>query len=179
MPSRVSTDHEHQKGVEHSVIDPTLCPHRAPLITGKVPADGTVYLPNEKDIGEIYLDVEFTDLQLQPKFWNPIWLQNGPLFGFIGLFGTLTIAMILLWHYSHVSHGFTLLTANHYAWTYGPTAVLVLVVSLWRPVDFWCKALTPWDEMSRGFVPANRSLLVDHVSPLQIVALFTGIRLRH
>lgn len=74
---------------------------------------------------------------------------------------------------------FLLWTDNHYAWTYGPTAILVVVVSLWRQVDFWCKKLVPWQELRNGNATSTRSILLDYVSPLQATSLWHALRLWH
>jgi hypothetical protein len=101
----------------------------------------------------------------QLQMWNPTWLSTASLFGFVMIFTVLAIALVLLWHYSSDSGGFALITSNHYSWTYGPTAILVVIVSLWRQVGFLCKALTPWDELRNGDATAAKSLLLDYISP--------------
>lgn len=51
-------------------------------------------------------------------------------------------------------------------------AVLVLVMSAWSQVDFWCKALVPWQELRRTSPSAEKSLLADYIS----TNLFVTIR---
>jgi hypothetical protein len=113
------------------------------------------------------------------KMWNPGWLSAMSLICFMCLFAALVLALILLWHYSNLYNGFTLISLNHYAWTYGPTAVLVIIVSLWRQVDFYCKALTPWNELRKGGATASRSLLLDYISPIQPISLGQALKFRH
>lgn len=115
----------------------------------------------------------------QLQMWNPTWLSTASLFGFVMMFTALAIALVLLWHYSSASDGFALITSNHYSWTYGPTAILVVVVSLWRQVDFWCKALAPWDELHKGDATVAKSLLLDYISPIQLTSLTRAIMNRH
>ena len=77
------------------------------------------------------------------------------------------MALILVWHTVATSAGLSIrIIQNHYVWTYGPTAVLVIVISFWRQVDYYCKARTPWQEMRNGATKASRSMLLDYISPL-------------
>jgi hypothetical protein len=93
--------------------------------------------------------------------WNPLWLRSVPLLAISAGFASLAVVSIILWHYSTVHNGFALISTNHYSWTYGPTAVLVLVVAVWRQVDYHCKALAPWRALQRGGARAADSLLLD------------------
>ena len=89
------------------------------------------------------------------------------------------LVLILLWVFSNRSHGFALLTNNHYAWTYGPTAVLVIVIGIWRQIDFWCKSLEPWRQLRKGSTSAKASILLDYVSPILLTSLIRAVRLKH
>jgi hypothetical protein len=129
---------------------------------------------DQKEIGTMHK----AKLQ-QLRMWNPTWLSTASLFGFVMMFIALAISLILLWRYSSDSDGFALITSNHYSWTYGPTAILVVVASLWRQVDFWCKALAPWDELHNGDATVAKSLLLDYISPIQLTSLTRAIRNRH
>jgi hypothetical protein len=53
------------------------------------------------------------------------------------------------------------------------------VLSLWRQVEYHCKTLQPWRELSKGFVEAERSMLLDYLSPLQITSFFRATWHRH
>lgn len=68
---------------------------------------------------------------------------------------------------------------NHYAWTYGPTAVLVIVLSLWRQVDYYCKLMHPWQKMYKSPTDAVDSFMLDYVSPLLITSWIRAVRRRH
>jgi hypothetical protein len=57
--------------------------------------------------------------------------------------------------------------------------ILVVIVSLWRQVDFWCKKLVPWQELRNGNATSTRSILLDYVSPLQVTSLWHALQLRH
>src|SRR5436305_12961841 len=133
-------------------------------------AAGSTRLPNRQD-GQVKADSLPSQRQEAgnlgrgqfdgQKMWNPGWLSAMSLICFMCLFAALVLALLLLWHYSNFSNGFTLVSLNHYAWTLGPTAILVIIASLWRQVDFYCKALTPWNELRKGGATASRSLLLD------------------
>jgi hypothetical protein len=111
--------------------------------------------------------------------WNPLWLRSVSLVAISAGFASLAVVSIILWHYSNVHNGFALISTNHYSWTYGPTAVLVLVVAVWRQVDYYCKALAPWRALQQGGAKAADSLLLDYVSPFLPIALFRAICERH
>jgi hypothetical protein len=113
------------------------------------------------------------------KMWNPGWLSTMSLICFMCLFAALVLTLLLLWHYSNLYNGFTLISLNHYAWTFGPTAILVIIASLWRQVDFYCKALTPWNELRKGGATASRSLLLDYISPIQPIGLGQALKNGH
>lgn len=99
--------------------------------------------------------------------WNPVWLQKLTLLAFILVFSGLLIGLVSLLYFAKVENGIdTKITKNHYAWTYGPTALLVVVASAWGQVDFYCRTLTPWSHLRRGCVLAEQSLLLDYVSPI-------------
>ena len=99
--------------------------------------------------------------------WNPFWLHSLVLSAFVVLFLALLTGLIILWHFVEVEHGIsTDITNNHYAWTYGPTTLLVVVGTAWRQVDFHCRTLAPWSRLRHGPAPARESLLLDYVSPI-------------
>ena len=115
----------------------------------------------------------------EPSYWNPFWLKRIFLIPFALLLTALVVVLPILWRVCRESHGFALVTDNHYSWTYGPTAVLVIIVSLWKLSDFWCRALTPWEEMRNGVANAERSVLLDYVSPMLPVTLWCALRASH
>ena len=117
---------------------------------------------------------------ISTQYWTPFWLRRYTLIAFAALFALLAAALVVLWYANKHQHGFsTTLGTNHYAWTYGPTAILVVVLSLWRQVEYHCKLLQPWQELRGGFAKAERSMLLDYLSPLQVTSLARAIRYRH
>ncbi|KAI1080942.1 hypothetical protein F5B20DRAFT_588907 [Whalleya microplaca] len=114
------------------------------------------------------------------KLWTSIWLLKGTLLGFFMLFTSLWMALVLLMHYNIRENGFTLaLSSNHYAWTYGPTVILTIVVSLWRQVDYHCKLSQPWCTMKRGPAIPSKTILLDYISPLQTTSLWKALKNKH
>lgn len=110
------------------------------------------------------------------QHWNPIWLRRYALVGFAALFASLAGALVVLWVTNNEQNGYTtVLGTNHYAWTYGPTAMLVVVLSLWRQVEYHCKMLQPWQELHKGSAEAKHSMLLDYLSPLQAMSLVKAI----
>lgn len=110
------------------------------------------------------------------KLWTPFWLRRSTLTAFIALYVLLLLSVTVLWRIAQDRNGFTpRFPTHHYTWTYGPTAVLVIVISLWRQVEYHCKILAPWHELSHG-AEASKSLLLDYVSPSQVTTLWLAIR---
>jgi len=113
-------------------------------------------------------------------YWSSIWLLKPTLGAFAALFAALAGSLGVLWASNTAQNGFaTTLSSNHYTWTYGPTAILTLVVSLWRQVDYYCKAVQPWQELHRGPVDADRSVLLDYIGPMNIMSFPKAVRNRH
>ena len=111
---------------------------------------------------------------------TPFWLGKTTLLALVALFVSLMTPLVVVWYVSKSQNGFRpVLSQNHDAWTYGPTAVLVIVLSFWRQVDYCCKIVQPWQELRNGPVNAKRSMLLDYLSPPQISSFVQAIRNRH
>ncbi|KAF5584084.1 hypothetical protein FPCIR_8775 [Fusarium pseudocircinatum] len=110
----------------------------------------------------------------------PFWLSKYALLLFALIFTALAASLIALKCASDSKDGFPLnFSSSEYSWTYGPTAVLVIILSFWRRVDYYYKATQPWRELESGPVPGSRSLLLDYVSPFQLQSVYQALRLRH
>lgn len=57
--------------------------------------------------------------------------------------------------------------------------MLVLVIAAWSQVEFWTKALTPWQEMRQRPCRAEISLLLDYISTNQLVAIWNALKNKH
>lgn len=105
-------------------------------------------------------------LPLTRNYWKPFSLRPvGLMFFATILVGILTV-LIATWSYARSHQGLSLITTNHYTWTFGPTAIFILVISYWRLVDYHTKALSPWAELANGPSPTDRTLFLDYVSAL-------------
>ncbi|KAI0380596.1 hypothetical protein F5Y04DRAFT_257054 [Hypomontagnella monticulosa] len=114
------------------------------------------------------------------RMWNPIWLQTRNLAGFAGIFALSLLATILLYHFSEVHRGLGVESASReYGWRYGPTAFLTVLLSLWNQVDFATRTLTPWKGLRDGPSSADRTVLLDYVSPLMVTVLWRSIKAGH
>jgi hypothetical protein len=118
-------------------------------------------------------------LEQESRAWNPFWLRRSFLFTTASTFVVLIVALFLLLYLAKKTDGLVLLTTNHFSWTYGPTAVLTILVAFWRQIDFYCKGLAPWQELQQGNADPRKSVLLDYKSPLQIVSLYTAAKNRH
>jgi hypothetical protein len=127
-----------------------------------------IYRPNPEDA--------FNTRTMKQVFW----LSRLTLIAFAVLFLLLSLSLILIRIIVQRRDGLSLtVTRNHYAWTYGPTAILLLVVSLWRQVDYSAKTKQPWQELQRCPQPASQNILLDYVSPLQVTALIKALNNKH
>jgi hypothetical protein len=112
--------------------------------------------------------------------WRPGYLQRRVSIAFIVVFCAVIAALEVLNHICQVNYGIaSSVNSPHYAWTYGPTAILTVVAALWSRVEFQAKQYAPWQAMQEGPTEASQSVLLDYVSPMQPVALFKAFRNRN
>jgi len=111
--------------------------------------------------------------------WNTKWLHRATLWGFCSLFAAILLTLILLYHFSQTNRGLsTQEQSRHFAWTYGPTALFVLILGGWKQVDFSCQILAPWKNAIEGPTTAESSLFLDYISPLPPARLWAAFRNR-
>lgn len=60
-----------------------------------------------------------------------------------------------------------------------PRKVFTIVSALWGQVQYRALQLFPWRLMSRGFVPASDSVLLDYLSMWNVSALFKSLKRGH
>ena len=112
--------------------------------------------------------------------WRPLWLRKWVLAIFAILFAVLLVALLVVRYYVHRDQGLAVAqSTSHYVWTYLPTTVLVVLVALWRPVDYYCKSLTPWAELWKLPTTASKSVLLDYISPFQILSCIRALSHGH
>ena len=91
-------------------------------------------------------------------------------------------AVLMIHHFSKKENGFAIGTStSSYTWKYGPTAVMTIVIALWRQTDHSFKIEAPWIEMSKrsSRSSANQSVLLDYTSPLLPAAFVLSIKNGH
>jgi hypothetical protein len=121
-----------------------------------------------------------TAVRQLPQLWTPIWLRKASLIAFATLNIVFLLVLLVLWYVSRKENGLPVSpSTNHYVWIYGPTAVLVIAVGFWQQVDYHCKALLPWKEMQKGYISATQTLLLDYLSPLELIAFWKALHQRH
>ncbi|RMZ90682.1 hypothetical protein DV736_g2085, partial [Chaetothyriales sp. CBS 134916] len=115
----------------------------------------------------------FEPLVPLPHLWTPIWLRKWALALFAAVFATFMITIIVLWAISRNHNGwYAKHPHDHPFWYYIPTILLVLTAAAWRQVDYHVKSLVPWDQLQHGPVSPQQSLLLDYISPFQLVSIF-------
>ncbi|KAI1739553.1 hypothetical protein F4680DRAFT_466377 [Xylaria scruposa] len=128
-------------------------------------------------------DEQLTDGKMvkikNPHLYQPKWLTKRLLAGVLLLLGILCVTLGVLWRIVSSQDGLPLnITSSHYAWTYGPTAILLLLLSIWRQVDYHSKLTQPWREMFSTYSSPQRSILLDYVSPMHLISLYKSFRQR-
>ncbi|KAJ8131949.1 hypothetical protein O1611_g1681 [Lasiodiplodia mahajangana] len=112
--------------------------------------------------------------------WHPSWLRRPILLAFTTFFISLGAGLVLMWYLVNRYDGIPLtLTTNHYVWTYGPTAIFTVVVSLWRQVNYCTMVNQPWHELHQSPQPAARTVLLDYMWPLQITSFIVALKNKH
>ncbi|KAE8356872.1 hypothetical protein BDV28DRAFT_41853 [Aspergillus coremiiformis] len=114
------------------------------------------------------------------QLWTPVVLRSWAFIAFAVLFATILIVVEVLYNYSNRNDGLSAIDAKYrYLWTYGPTAVLIIVAGIWGQVEYRTKQLIPWKSMSQTPRPASQSLRLDYVSDWNVVALFRALKRSH
>ncbi|KAF5570131.1 hypothetical protein FPHYL_1407 [Fusarium phyllophilum] len=149
-----------------------LRPQSPPSQLGQDSAEEQPSLGNTKE--------EQPNIRQQRVTQPPFWLSRYALLIFAIVFAILAASLIALKCVSDSQDGFPLnFSSSEYSWTYGPTAVLIIILSFWRRVDYYYKAAQPWRELQSGPVLGSRSLLLDYVSPLQVQSVYRAFKFGH
>ncbi|KAI1126924.1 hypothetical protein F5Y10DRAFT_243779 [Nemania abortiva] len=109
--------------------------------------------------------------------WRPFYLRRVVLLAFITIFILIIITIEILLVVSNKNSGIaTGNAAQHYLWTYGPTAFLTAIAALWARTEYQSKLVAPWVRLSQHAIPVSRTLLLDYISPLSLFTLFNSWR---
>ncbi|KAM0425595.1 hypothetical protein ACHAPT_009126 [Fusarium lateritium] len=110
---------------------------------------------------------------------QPFWLRKTALLAFSLTFIACAVALITLNRFIVSRNGLPLLTSSEYSWTYGPTGLLVIILSFWRQIDYYYKSTQPWKELLKGAASPEKSLLLDYISAFQPTSIFQALKMRH
>ncbi|KAI9926519.1 hypothetical protein MW887_004287 [Aspergillus wentii] len=115
-----------------------------------------------------------------PPAWTPLALSCWVFIAIALLFVALFIVIEVLFQYSNQNHGLsTNSSTNHYLWTYGTTAVFMLISAIWKQIDHRTKQLAPWAALHSKPDIARKTVLLDYISPWNVVAMFRAGRNPH
>lgn len=115
-----------------------------------------------------------------PSLWRPPYLRRRVILPFLVIFSILAAVPEALLTASNRHGGLAESQQSlHYAWKYGPTALLTLILSIWGRVEYQAKVCAPWWAMSRpGRDPlAVQTVLLDYLSmvpPLPVLKALTN-----
>ncbi|KAF2152720.1 hypothetical protein K461DRAFT_313355 [Myriangium duriaei CBS 260.36] len=161
-------------------IEENIHPEYPPSTNGSSEQDSLHKPHTSEDQQSTVRTTNLTQWRPKPSMWNPLWLKTSVLIAFAMVFAMMALAVILLYHYSKVNNGLgSQIETRHYLWTYGPTAVLIIVYSLWEKVDYATRSLIPWREMRHRDSPADRSIFLDYISPFRPVFLYRALKNGH
>lgn len=113
------------------------------------------------------------------RSWKSRWLRSSALICVATSSFLLAAGLIVLRQSSLRTDGLKILSDNHYLWTYGPTALLVSLVAVWRQIDHEVEILAPWAALELGDSRAEDSIRLDYISPLLIVSAINALKKRH
>ena len=117
---------------------------------------------------------------VSPQFWQPIWLKKLSLALMTVLLLVLIGALIAVCAGADRHGGYYISSsAEHYAWTYVPTVMMVILAAMWRQIDFHTKSLMPWKELSLGPLSPFETVLVDYISTFQVLSFFAAFKRLH
>ena len=57
--------------------------------------------------------------------------------------------------------------------------VFLIINALWKQVDYLNKIMMPWKELQTGPKSADKTLLLDYVSPILPVSLWVALKNKH
>ncbi|EEP75351.1 predicted protein [Uncinocarpus reesii 1704] len=118
-----------------------------------------------------------------PRLWQPFFLRRSTFLAFIATFVALLAAIVAVYCYAARGDGRQGIETQgwkyYYLWTYGPTAVFMVLGAFWGQVEYRACQLMPWLLMSRAPVAASDGLLLDYISPWNVESLYMSVKRRH
>ncbi|OJD34187.1 uncharacterized protein BKCO1_2500098 [Diplodia corticola] len=111
------------------------------------------------------------------NLWSPFCLRRLALSLFACVYLKVAIALSLLAWYSSKHQGICRVhPTDHYFWQYAPTAAFTLMSTLWAQVDYRARLMMPWILMAHEAQIADRSVLLDYISPNIVTALAKSVK---
>ena len=134
-----------------------------------------------------------------PRGWCPPYLRTSVLLAFVAGYSLLAALLAGLYSFSQKHQGLTKHGERwHYISKYGPTAgrfylifneesvmllryvlVLTLFAAIWSQVEYGTKQLVAWYAMSKGPKSPKQSVLLDYLSPWNVLVLPRAISSKH
>jgi len=109
--------------------------------------------------------------------WRPAYLRRVVIVAFIIIFAIILVAVEVLFAFSDRNYGIgTGNPGQHYLWTYGPTAFLIVIAAVWSRVDYQSKMVTPWISLSTDAAHRKKPLLQDYISDFVPFSIFKALR---
>jgi hypothetical protein len=112
------------------------------------------------------------------QLWTPLSLRISTLVAISVLFAVFIVAMEILALFSRRNNGFPVPSIPP-LWTYIPVALVFIQAAFWAQMEYRTKCLTPWRVLADGPSSASRSLLLDYISPWNIVSFLSSLASRH
>jgi len=132
-------------------------------------------VPNTPDLHDQPLPSIITQ-----QYWQPTWLKKLSLALMTVLLLGLIAGLLAACAGADRDRGYRISSsAEHYAWTYVPTVIMVVLVALCRQIDFHVKSLMPWKELSLGPLSPFETVLVDYISDFQILSFLAAFKRLH
>jgi hypothetical protein len=101
------------------------------------------------------------------------------LAGLCLIFLLFSALLVVAQQLAHQRSGFDVGITNQNVLTYAPTAIMIILVAAWRQVDYSYKRLTPWSELDKREASAERSILLDYISPFQLITFYRSLKNGH
>ncbi|EAU31717.1 predicted protein [Aspergillus terreus NIH2624] len=118
-----------------------------------------------------------------PRLWTPFFLRRPVMLSFLLLFVAILCSLVALYTYTQREHRSLGIETDgsryYYLWTYGPTAVFMLLTAGWTQVEYRASQSMPWVLMLRGPTPASESIFLDYLSNWNVVSLYKSLRRGH
>jgi hypothetical protein len=112
------------------------------------------------------------------RLWTPRSLRVPTLVAVSVLFAIFIVSVEILALFSRRNNGYPMPSLPP-LWTYIPVAIVFIQAAFWAQMEYRTKSLTPWRVLATGPSAASESLLLDYLSPWNIISFISSIASRH